>query len=206
MTVKLHWMPPAGHVSRTSIAEPPIARLLFAETTLAPLWLLVRLYVGGNWLVAGWAKLADPTGAWVGARAGAGIVQQFAPILERPAMGGAGGATWYTRALAQVLVPHAALAGQVLLVAEILLGVATIVGLLTGVAAFLGSAIHTPYILLDNPAAVVLALMLALGWRVAGYYGLDRWVLPLVGVPGYPSALVPAPSREPDVDDLSLRL
>lgn len=206
MTVKRHWMPLAGHVSRASIAEPPIARLLFAETTLAPLWLLVRLYVGASWLGAGWAKLADPAGTWVGARAGAGIVQQLAPVLEQPATGGAAGATWYIEALAQAIVAHAALAGQVLLVAEILLGVATIVGLFTGVAAFLGSAIHTPYVLLGNPLLVVLALLLALAWRVAGYYGLDRWVLPLAGVPGYSSALVHAPRRETDIDDLPVRL
>lgn len=204
MTVKLQSMPAAGNASRTSIAEPPIARLLFAETTLAPLWLLARLYVGGNWLAAGWDKLVDP--AWVGARAGAGIVQLFAPAVERTATGDAGGAAGYAGALAQAIVPHAALAGQVLLVAEILLGVATIVGLFTGVAAFLGSAIHTPYVLLGNPLVVVLALLLVLAWRVAGYYGLDRWVLPLVGVPGYCNALVCAPSEGPDNDDLPVRL
>lgn len=199
-------MQAASHVNRTSIAEPPIARLLFAEPTLAPLWLLVRLYVGGSWLRAGWTKLADPAGAWIGARAGAGILQQLAPVLDQPGRGGAGREAWYAAALAQAIVPRAALAGQVLVVAEILLGVATIVGLLTGVAAFVGSAIHTPYVLLGDPVMVVLALLLVLGWRVAGYYGLDRWVLPLAGVPGYSSVLVRVPPREHDIDELPVRL
>jgi thiosulfate dehydrogenase (quinone) large subunit len=29
----------------------------------------------------------------------------------------------------------------------------------------------------------LLALPLILGWKVAGWYGLDRWLLPLLGTP-----------------------
>jgi thiosulfate dehydrogenase [quinone] large subunit len=29
----------------------------------------------------------------------------------------------------------------------------------------------------------VLATWLVLAWRIAGYYGLDRWVLPWLGAP-----------------------
>lgn len=44
------------------VADPPLARFLFADTPLAPLWLVVRLYVGYAWFDAGWHKLTD-TGA-----------------------------------------------------------------------------------------------------------------------------------------------
>jgi thiosulfate dehydrogenase [quinone] large subunit len=33
-----------------------------------------------------------------------------------------------------------------------------------------------------NPLLFILATWLVLGWRVAGYWGLDRWVLPKLGV------------------------
>ena len=41
----------------TQIPEPPIARFLFADTRMAWFWLIVRLYVGYQWLVAGLDKL-----------------------------------------------------------------------------------------------------------------------------------------------------
>jgi thiosulfate dehydrogenase [quinone] large subunit len=34
-----------------------------------------------------------------------------------------------------------------------------------------------------NPVLFTLAIGLMLAWRVAGYYGLDRWLLPRLGVP-----------------------
>src|SRR5437588_2785768 len=57
----------------TQIPEPPIARFFFADTRMAWLWLIVRLYVGYEWLSAGWEKLtgyslfgeAQKGGAWV---------------------------------------------------------------------------------------------------------------------------------------------
>ena len=41
----------------TQVPEPPIARFLFADTRIAWLWLIVRVYVGWQWLVAGTEKL-----------------------------------------------------------------------------------------------------------------------------------------------------
>jgi thiosulfate dehydrogenase [quinone] large subunit len=41
----------------TQIPEPPIARFLFSDTRMAWFWLIVRLYVGYEWLTAGWEKL-----------------------------------------------------------------------------------------------------------------------------------------------------
>jgi len=32
----------------------------------------------------------------------------------------------------------------------------------------------------------VAAILLILGWKVAGYYGLDRYLLPLLGTPWRP--------------------
>src|SRR6266516_2283058 len=41
----------------TQIPEPALARFLFADTRMAWLWLIVRVYVGYQWLTAGWEKL-----------------------------------------------------------------------------------------------------------------------------------------------------
>jgi thiosulfate dehydrogenase [quinone] large subunit len=42
----------------------------------------------------------------------------------------------------------------------------------------------------NNPLMMfILATWLVLAWRVAGYWGLDRWVLPRLGVPGSPGTM-----------------
>jgi len=47
---------------------------------------------------------------------------------------------------------------------------------------------------------LLLAILIILAWRVAGYWGLDRWALPMLGVPGFPGTLfqpraISAPNR-----------
>ena len=42
------------------VEEPRIARLLFADTRFAWLWLPLRLYLGWAWWEAGWHKFVDP--------------------------------------------------------------------------------------------------------------------------------------------------
>jgi thiosulfate dehydrogenase [quinone] large subunit len=49
-----------------------------------------------------------------------------------------------------------------------------------------------------NPVLFILATWLVLAWRIAGYWGLDRWLLPLLGVPGAPGTLFQRrPAEEP---------
>jgi len=70
---------------------------------------------------------------------------------------------------------------------ELAVGIALLAGVLVGVAAFFGIVMNMSYLLAGstsvNPIMFALAIGLILGWRVAGYYGLDRWLLPKVGVP-----------------------
>jgi thiosulfate dehydrogenase [quinone] large subunit len=35
----------------------------------------------------------------------------------------------------------------------------------------------------SNPVLFTLAILLMLAWKTAGWLGLDRWVLPLLGTP-----------------------
>ena len=76
---------------------------------------------------------------------------------------------------------------------EALVGLGLIVGLFTGIAAFFGGLMNANYLMAGtvstNPLLFILATWLVLAWRVAGYWGLDRWALPLLGVPGAPGTL-----------------
>src|SRR5712692_4799003 len=56
---------------QTLIQDPPIARFFFQSTITSVLWLAVRLYVGYDFVVAGWHKFTTP--AWLDG-SGAGIL------------------------------------------------------------------------------------------------------------------------------------
>lgn len=180
------------------IAEPPIARFLFADTRLAPLWLLIRLYLGYEWLTAGWGKLTNPAGVWVGAKAGTAVTGFITGALTKTAGDHPDVSGWYAAFLQQVALPNAIVFSYLVTFGEILVGVALILGLLTGIAAFFGGFMNASYLFAGtvstNPILLLLAIFIILAWRVAGYWGLDRWALPLLGVPSAPGALF---RREP---------
>lgn len=84
--------------------------------------------------------------------------------------------------------------GNALAVGLTLAGIALILGLFTGPAAIVAGVLGAGLWASGNIAlaALYLALViwLALTWRSAGWIGLDRWVLPLIGVAGRGGALV----------------
>lgn len=46
------------------IEEPPLARWLFAGSQAAWIWLVVRLWLGWEWLQAGWGKVFGGNITW----------------------------------------------------------------------------------------------------------------------------------------------
>src|SRR3990167_2628454 len=51
--------------------ESSVSHFLYSSKKSALLWLVVRVYLGYEWLIAGWDKINNP--AWVGDSAGAAI-------------------------------------------------------------------------------------------------------------------------------------
>ena len=66
----------------TQIEDPPIARALFGDTRFAWIWLIVRLYVGWEWLSEGINKAQDP--GWAGAKAGSFSSSERTPPVVQP--------------------------------------------------------------------------------------------------------------------------
>ena len=52
-------------------SDPPVAQALFGDVRLSWIWLILRIYVGWEWLTAGWGKLHNA--AWTGAKAGTAL-------------------------------------------------------------------------------------------------------------------------------------
>jgi len=168
------------------IMDPPFAQKLFASPKWAWLWLILRVYLGYNWLMAGIEKLDNPAWTQTGAAlkgfwTNAVLVPQ-APA--RPAIA----YDWY-RAFIQALLNSGSQVwfSKLVVFGEILVGVALILGFFTGFSAFFGGFMNWNYMMAGtastNPLLFILAILIILAWKVAGWWGVDRWLLPLLGTP-----------------------
>jgi thiosulfate dehydrogenase (quinone) large subunit len=171
---------------RVLIQDPPIAQLLFQSTLASWFWLIVRIFVGWQFLEAGWHKLNSP--AWVDG-SGQGILGFWKTALATtPAGQPVITYDWY-RAFIQLMV-NANAAGwfsYVIVGGEIAVGLGLILGAFVGIASFGGLLMNMAYLLAGtvstNPVLALLGMLLILAWKNAGYIGLDRFLLPLVGTP-----------------------
>jgi thiosulfate dehydrogenase (quinone) large subunit len=172
------------------IDGPRFVRFLFHNTRAGLFWLPIRLFVGFAWLEAGWGKATDPNGAWLqGGTALKGFWERAIAIPEtgRPPIS----YEWY-RDFIQFLLNggHESWFAWVITFGEIAVGVGLLFGALTGVAAFFGALMNMSFLLAGsastNPVLFTMAVGLMLAWRVAGYYGLDRYLLPALGAPWRP--------------------
>ncbi len=172
---------------RVLIQDPPLARLLFQNTATSWIWLLVRLWAGWEWLEAGLHKLGDP--AWMdgSGKAILGFWQRAVAIPEPPARPLIT-YDWY-RAFLQFLIDiHAETwFSKVIVFAELGVGIALILGAFVGIAAAGGLTMNMAFMLAGttstNPVLAMAAILLILAWKNAGYYGLDRFLLPALGTP-----------------------
>ena len=150
------------------------------------MWLLLRLWLGYEWLHAAWGKWAE--GGWVGEGAGGGV-KGFAQGAMAQTTGEHPQVTqWYATFLENVVVPNATLFSYLVILGETLVGLALVLGAFTGIAAFFGVFMNASFLFAGtagaNPLMAIVGLLLVVGWRVAGWWGLDRWLLPAIGVPG----------------------
>ena len=75
----------------------------------------------------------------------------------------------------------------VILFGELAIGIALILGAFVGLAATGGLLMNMAYMLAGttstNPVLAILGVLLILAWKNAGYIGVDRYLLPLLGTP-----------------------
>ncbi|MCB9419915.1 MAG: DoxX family membrane protein [Ardenticatenaceae bacterium] len=177
--------------NRMHFEDPPIAKALFGDVRWAWLWLILRLYVGWQWLNAGWGKVTSST--WVGSDAGKSISGFVQGALNQTTGEHPNVQSWYATFLKSVVLAHPVFWSYLISFGELLVGIALILGLFTGIAAFFGSFMNANYLLAGavstNPILFAIATWLVLAWKTAGWWGLDRWVLPLLGTPWSPGTV-----------------
>lgn len=170
------------------MTDPPFVQVLFGSPRVAWLWTIVRVYVGWSWLTAGWGKISSP--AWVqGGMAVRGYWQNAVAIPEggKPAIS----YDWYRVFLTYLLEnEHYTWIAPLVAWGEVLVGIALILGLLTGISAFFGALMNFSFMLAGtastNPVLFFFSILLIQAWKIAGWYGLDRWLLPALGTPWQP--------------------
>ena len=175
------------------IQGPAFARFLFSDRRAGYFWLPIRVFLGIQWFEAGLHKFEDP--AWMsGGSALRGYWERAAAIPEqgRPLIT----FEWYRDFINWLLSMNAeAWFAQVITFGEMAVGLGLILGCLTGVAAFFGATMNMSFLLAGsastNPIMFAMAIGVILAWKVAGYVGLDRWLLPLLGTPWEPRVAVP---------------
>lgn len=169
--------------------DPGWYRTLFASSYVSPLWLLVRFYVGWQWLHSGWGKVRGD--GWVN-NDGAALRGFWERIVVVPDEGRPAITYGWYRDFIQYMLDNEWYTWFASLIAygEVIAGLALIMGLLTGLAALGAATMNFNFMLAGsastNPVLFLGAVLILLAWKVAGRIGLDRWVLPALGTPWSP--------------------
>jgi thiosulfate dehydrogenase (quinone) large subunit len=167
------------------VADPPIAKFLFNDTRSAPLWLALRLWIGFDWFYAGFEKMVG-TG-WLDG--GKGLLGFWKGAVAIPATGKpAITYTWYRDFLSGLIDTQSYTWFSWLIVfGEMAIGLGLIFGCLTAIAAFFGTLMNFSFMMAgsasSNPVLFGLTIFIILAWKNAGWWGLDRFVLPAIGTP-----------------------
>lgn len=190
------------------IEEPQFAKWLFGSTTMAWVWLVARVWLGWEWLQAGWGKVfggninvfgddplaltGDGNCGWVRACGDTGVGDAVAGFSAGAIEGATGphpsvGFSWYVNFLEYMRDTGHTFFGPLVAIGEVVIGIALILGMFTGIAAFLGAVMNFNFMFSGsagvNPGMILVSILLIMAWRNAGWIGLDRWLLPRLGVP-----------------------
>jgi thiosulfate dehydrogenase [quinone] large subunit len=212
------------------IEEPRVARWLFGSSHAAWIWLIARLWLGWEWLQAGWGKVfggditirfwewgdeqysltGDANCGWVRACGDTEVGDSVAGFAAGAIESAEGphpdvAYDWYVSFLEWIRDTASPWFGPMVAVGEVVIGVLLILGLFTGLAAALGAVLNFSFAFAGsagvNPAMIFVSVLIILAWRNAGWYGLDRWVLPALGTPWHRGPLLSrharADEREP---------
>lgn len=155
-----------------------LKNFIFADKRLSWFWLIVRVYLGWEWLHAGYEKIINPV--WVGEKAGVAISGFVSGALAKTVGAHPDVSGWYAWFLQNCVLPNAKVWSYFISYGELLVGLGLILGALTFLSAFFGFFMNLNYLLAGtvsvNPQMLVLALLIMLAHKVSSHIGLDYYV------------------------------
>lgn len=167
------------------ISDPPFVKALFTDVRFSVLWLVVRVWLGLQWVQAANGKIGNEAWTETGF-ALRGFWQNAVAIPEsgRPAITYG----WYRDFLQSMLDAEAyTWFAKVIAYGEMLIGIALIIGAFVGIAAFFSAFLNFNFMLAgsasSNPVMFLVALALIFAWKIAGFIGADYFLLNWLGTP-----------------------
>ena len=143
-------------------------------TWMVPIWTMIRLYLGYEWITGGLEKLTggfDATGFLKGAITKA--------TGDHPAVQG-----WYAAFLNGFALPNVQLFNFIVPWGEFLIGLGLILGACTTIALIAGAFMNLNFLLAGttstNPILYTIALFLLVAGPAAYAWGVDRYAIPWV--------------------------
>ena len=167
------------------VQDPPAVQWLLSSPAAAWIWLVLRVWLGYQWIEASLHKIENP--AWV--QTGAALKGYWENAVIIPDAGRPSIAFDWYRSFIQMLLDAEAWTWFAPLVAygELIIGIALILGIFTGIAAFFGGFMNWNFMMAGSastdPMLFVVAVGLIMAWKVAGYVGVDYFLLRAIGTP-----------------------
>ena len=167
------------------VKDPKVLTWLFSNPMAAWIWLIPRVWLGLQWLESGWGKLHNP--AWT--QTGAALKGFWTSAVAVPPTGKPPITySWYRDIIQGLLNAQTYTWFSKLVVAgELLVGICLVLGAFTGIAALIGGFMNWNFMMAGsasvNPLFFLISVGLILAWKVAGYIGLDYFLLPAIGTP-----------------------
>ncbi len=149
--------------------SPKFTAFLSNSKIMAPVWTAMRVWLGIMWLQAGWAKLFGAENGYFMHNNGAGVAGFAAH--------GVASYSWWASFLHSFVVPNAGWIGVLITVAEALIGIGLILGILTPAAALGALILNLTYMFTGsagvNPFYALFAVVILATWRTSGWIGGD---------------------------------
>lgn len=135
----------------------------------------LRIYLGWQWVTAGWGKLTgeEPfsAGGFLNGRIADPVVSHGEAVYPT-----------YLAFLEKIALPNAEIFSFMIAWGEFLVGLGLIVGVLTTAAMFFGVVMNFAFMFAgtvsSNPWMLLLSMFILVAGANAGKFGGDRWVLP----------------------------
>ena len=172
------------------VQDPPFVTKFLSDPRAGWLFLPLRVWLGYQWFEAGLHKVQSA--AWMST--GTALQGYWTSAIAIPAKGSPAIAFDWYRSFLQFLLNTGSYLwfAKVVAVGELVVGIALILGIFTGVSALFGGLMNWNYMMAGsastNPLLFVFAVALILGWKVAGYIGADFFLLRWIGTPWHGKA------------------
>ena len=152
---------------------------IFNNKYLIPLWTVLRIWLGYQWIVPAMEKLKDPT--WVGSQSGVAITGFLKGAVAKSTGDHPSVQWWYAGFVENVALPNAKVFSYLVPCGELLVGISLILGAFTIAGLIGGAFMNLNYLLAGttstNPILYTVAIILMVAGDNVYKLGIDSLLI-----------------------------